>query len=464
MKHIFIPVFCLLALCLQAQQKTTEFTIGAGNSISDYDVTETGNLFILENGKGADKTRLTVLDADFRNLYSFRSKERISGDDLLTGSQTWENFLFQYGGMMRDKNIYRIYRDTLCLFSGKNDDGTENTSRFRIRSHRNANKLWFSNDSYFVYLLEENKKMSVYIESLSGTENYSVPLNYKGVHPALLHVSEEDFVLAFPESSGDTSRAYRCMTFDYRGQMRHDVKLVMEVEHPDREKFAVLRLNPHSFSAYPPAGGNGHGGRFSDHRIPTEHAKGAVVYDAAEQAYYCYAGVRPESGDSGFLIGKYDDSGKQLWQQYKTIKGIDFGYANSANRHLTIDITPYFIGISAFSTRGKSYCNFYITDKRDGSIINSRNFKNYRLQVNRNRYAGFYARFGSSDAGYDHIVFDRFVVYASLYSPDFSSFRSGVRKNTLLQCYPVPDGVNLINIRPGADTFTLHKFVFRAIQ
>ncbi len=455
MKQFYTTFFYLLIISLQAQEKTMQFTLDDSYRVQDCDVTGTGNFFILENGSAANRTRLTLLDNDLNEVYRFRGKDRITGEDLIAVSQTGKNAIFRYGGIFRDKDFYRIHESELSGFPGK--DPVEN-------------RIQFLNDEEFVTIGKKegagkrDRDVYLYVKSLSGHNENRAKLNLPGGaefrKPKLLYFNNEIFIVAWTTKAETTSRKYVCTTYDYRGNIHSEAKLDFEVNDKEEEEFATLHLNRDSFSSCQPAGGNSDKRTVFAYQLPTEEARGAVVYDRSEKVYYVYAGIRAEKGGSGFLVCKYNRSGHPVWKQYHTIAGADFKRTNGFNRYLTFDVTPHFLGISAYSTKGKEYCNFYILKKEDGRVTDSKIFNSYKLQTDRNQYAGLYSRFSSGDKGYKNIVFDRFTVFSSLYNRDFSSFIDAIATKTLLKSYPTACGTNVISVERKARTLIFQKFTF----
>ncbi|MGS2763076.1 hypothetical protein [Sinomicrobium sp. M5D2P9] len=472
MKQFYTTLFCLLTMIsLHAQEKTVQFTIDDGYKIQDYDVTDTGNFFILENGHAEDKTRLTLLDNDLNEVYRFRGKDKIAGGDLIAMSQTGKNSIFRYSGILRDKNFYRIHESELSGFSEKDPNGNlEDDFYFRPRIYALGDRIQFLNDREFVAIgkkegaSKKDKDVYLYVKSLAGDYENQTKLDLPGEaefkRPKLLYFDNEVFIVGLTNKAENTSRKYLCVTYDYRGNIRNEARLDFEVNDKKKEEFAELHLNRYSFSSYQPTDINGDKRTIFAYQLPTEDAKGAVVYDKTEKVYYAYAGIKPERGDSGFLVCKYDQAGNLIWKKYREVPGTDFRYVNSFNRYFTFDVTPHFLGISTYSTKGKSYCNFYLLNKENGQVMNSKIFGNYKLQVNGNKYAGLYSKFSSGDKGYKNVIFDRFTVFSSLYNRDFSSFIHTIDTKTLLKSYPTAYGTNVISVERKARTLTFQKFTY----
>lgn len=89
-----------------------------------------------------------------------------------------------------------------------------------------------------------------------------------------------------------------------------------------------------------------------------------------------------------------------------------------------------------------------------------KNFNNYKLQTDSNRYAGLYSKFSSADKGYKNIIFDRFTVFSSLYDQGFYSFIDAIDTKTLLKSYPTVYGTNVISVERKASILTFQKFAF----
>ncbi|MGS2738176.1 hypothetical protein [Sinomicrobium sp. M5D2P17] len=471
MKQFYTVFFCLLIMAVQAQEKTVEFTIDDDYKIRDYDVTDTGNFFILENGRAADKTRLTLLDNDLNEVYSFRGKDKITGGDLTVMSQTGKNTIFRNSGILRDKGFYHLNESELSGFPEKDPDGKPGGDPyFRPRFYVSGDGVQFLNDNDFVSIGEEkgvgkkDKEVCLYVKSLSGDYKNRTKLDIPGgvafKRPKLLYFDNDVFVMALTPKAENTSRGYLCIAYDYQGNIRNKAKLEFEVNDKKEEEFAALHLSRNSFSSYQPTDINSNKRTIFAYQLSTEDAKGAVIYDNTEKVFYTYAGVKCKKGDSGFLVCKYDWEGKLIWKKYQIVAGADFKHTNSFNRYLTLDVTPHFLGISAYATKGKSYCNFYILQKEDGWVTNSKFFKNYKLQTDGNKYAGLYSKFSSGDEGYENVIFDRFTVFSSLYNQDFSAFIDAIHTRTLLKSYPTAYGTNVISVKKKTRTLTFRKFTF----
>ncbi|UGU15728.1 hypothetical protein LS482_18855 [Sinomicrobium kalidii] len=471
MKHFYTTIFCLSVFALQAQEKTLEFTVDHNSGIRDYDVTGNGSFFILENVRSPHRTRMTLLDENLDEVYTFRGREQVTGDEVMAVSRTGKNSVFQQRGMLQSGEYYHLNQNKLSRFPEIRDAAGEGTGfYFDGHAHAVKDRVQFLNDEYLVAVQKRDEGYPgtayLHLKSLSGGNEDRIILNIPGKaefkSPDLLYFDNTLFVVALVKEAAEASREYLCLTYDYRGRLVNSTKFDFEVNDPEKEKFAPLHLNRDSFSSYkhtapeyPYKTRTALAGQFA-----TEDAGGAVVYDPSEKAYYAYAGVRPQDGDSGVLIAKYDGEGKAVWKKYSEVPGAVFRNTNGFDRYLTLDVTPHFLGVSVYSARGKDFCRFYILEKEDGHMINSKTFNNYRLRPYNTRFAGLYSRFSSGEKGYKNIVFDRFTVFSSLYDSSFSAFINNIGTETLLKSYPTASGTNVVSVKKKARKLTFQKFVF----
>lgn len=417
-----------------------------------------GNFLLMEKTKSGNK--FIWIDQNLETVQETNTDQKIKPEDLYFYSNTGRNIIEK-----TNKEDHYLINAERSFLSDENLDG-EISDRFFYRSGTLVDVVSpeFLTDEYYISISRkegkenyhdgEYSKIKIFLfrKNLKTGESDYFPLElpekiyFNSRWPKLLYHDKSYFVLTSIKETGDSKRVYINSKYDYEGKIISTNEYEISTLEQDDE-FAIMNYGPGSFKSTPSRkSGSVTENNIVNYQFPTSLAKGYLEYDSFDNSYFLYATVRHKKGDSGMLIYKYDDSGNLKWKKYYTLPDTNLKYLNSFNRHIRFDVSKDFIGFNIYSTKGKNYCDFYVIDKTDGELKNSKQFRSYDIQKDGKSYNNLYSKFNLKDEGLKNLILDSKIIYAALYYPDIMAYLKKIDENgkTAIKSSFNNDGVNLV--------------------
>ncbi len=475
-----VACFLILQAPIFSQEKVIEVNIEPDHAVKLAEFTPSGNFYIMEFAKDKDyKTRYRAFDSNFNLFQTITADKKIDGFEIGAISSIGNYFTYQ-----RKINEWSLVSDTELDMNSLTDKDFLINLEVLSKGYHVAigkeiidkkiklfsNSAWINSEDVYSenhYMLRTgmaDKKTTVFkIEVPEGCY-------FNGGSTKVLYHDNEHFLVSFYLEGNKTNKTYRVATYDYEGNLLGYVDVSLDILDSNNESFAYANLENGSFATvtvtkYYGLGNTVGNTDLDQYGFATVNAHCNIKYDPYEKAIYVYAGIKPKKGDSSILIYKYDSSGSLLWQRQHQLSDTQLRYLNSFNRYLSFDIYPQFIGVSVNSTKGKSYCDFYIVDKNTSEMIAQEKYDKYGFYSN----SGFYdvkSKFSGLDSeyekitGYKNLKLDRSIIYAALYSSAFREHLNRLNNDGefLIKGVFMDQGLNTVMSSKKGNKITFSRF------
>lgn len=393
MKKIIILALICLITKLSAQDTQKKLTLDKGYTIARYGFTTGGALYILTNkkmlsAKARDasfyKYNAETLDLD----YSYKPTKNFN---ILETSPKGEKVLFN------DSKTISLAKNNLNILN-ENGEVKEYEGDQWIPKDFIVITRFISKDYYVALGHQKGQKKSknhlyqMFSRNLNTFESTMVTFEL----PKIPNVEEsKEFEFQIVDHTNDSfsiltknfkdytkkispqTQEYILAEYNYQGELIKTQTLITKIDDSNLS-YRTANTGPDSYdevvSTYSKSDGS-----FGTHMsyVPNPISRGNIYIDLINKTYYTYSiiGSKKSKYGSGFLINKFDFTGKLLWTQKEIIATKKEKFEITGHRtYVKFLHTNSYIGF-AISNFKDNYAYIFKINPQNGEIILQKNFK-----------------------------------------------------------------------------------------